>query len=106
MTASPTQVTLVATVVSTVSLDTAHPWIEVKNLTGVNPVSINVGSVANAPGDPTVNGNGFPVVSAQADAKVILPGVDLVSPAQVKLISAGTPIVSVRGINRLYTETD
>lgn len=106
MSPSPTQVTLVASTVSTVDLDAPYAYIEVKSLTGASTISVSAGSIANPSGDPTVNGNGFPVVSAVADARIIVPGVDLASPARVKLISAGTPTVSVRGINRNYMETD
>lgn len=91
MTASPAHVTLVANTVSTVTLDGNYNQVEVLNVDGAAAIYFTVDGA-----DPTVEGNGCHVLPAAiggltADAPAYAPPV-------VKLISIGTPKVSVRGI--------
>lgn len=83
-------VTLVASTVTTVTLDRQYGTVEVVNVDGTDAVYF------------TVNGT---VPAVASDGTIVLPavigGVDLAadsnSPTVVKLISEGTPQVAVRG---------
>lgn len=88
--------TLAAATVRTVELGKNYRSVEVLNVDGVAAVYVNVGSTVNAPKDPA---------TAQADADVLpaaISSVEIPSPDNgntvVKLISAGGPQVSVRGL--------
>lgn len=92
MTASPTHVTLVANTVSTITLDEEYfGSVEVLNVDGAAAVYFTVDA-----GDPTVEGNGCNVLPAAIGGLVISAASD--KSVTVKLISAGTPKVSVRGV--------
>lgn len=91
MTASPAHVTLTANAVTTVTLDDDYEQIEVLSVDGAAAIYFTIDGA-----DPTIEGNGCSVLPAA------IGGLTLNSPAEVgtvvKLISAGTPKVSVRGI--------
>lgn len=90
MTASPAHVTLVANTVTTVTLDGNYSTIEVLNVDGAAPIYFTVDGTT-----PTVEGNGCNVLPAAICGLTVWAGsnVDV-----IKLISAGTPKVSIRGI--------
>lgn len=83
-------ITLVAATVSTVTLDTDYSFLEVVNVTGTASVYFTMDGTT-----PTVKGNGTIVLPAA------IGGVEVQPPTSgatvVKLISSGTPDVSVRG---------
>lgn len=83
-------ITLVANTVSTVTLDSDYDWVEVINRDGAGEVYFTLDGST-----PTVAGNGTLVLPAA------ISGVEMeynrTTAAVVKLISSGTPKVSVRG---------
>ena len=92
--ANPQHVTLTANVVATVTLDAGAHLVEVLNVDGEGAVYFTIDRST-----PTVGGNGCHVVPG-AIGHLELPPVaagDAIS--VVKLISTGTPKVSVRGIS-------
>jgi hypothetical protein len=92
MAASPTHVTLGAATVATVTLDDAYyNDVEVLNVDGAAAVYYTVDN-----GNPTVEGNGCNVLPAAIGGLTTPCRED--GTVTVKLISAGTPKVSVRGI--------
>lgn len=104
MAVGPLHATLVATEVTTLTLDLADPRgeilayaptparLEVLNVDGASEVYFTVdGSV------PTVGGNGCQVLPA-AISSVEVSDTTAGSSTVVKLISSGTPKVSVRGL--------
>lgn len=92
MAVSPQHATLVAATVATLTFDIDFPEIEVTNVDGADIVYFRCGGTA-----PTVAGAGSYVVHATKGAAVtIRPQTS--GPTVVKLISAGTPKVSARGI--------
>jgi hypothetical protein len=91
MAGSPQHVTLTANVVSTLTFDQDFENIEVLNVDGASEVYFRVGATA-----PTVGGTGchvLPAAIGSVEVEVFTSGATV-----VKLISAGTPKVSVRGI--------
>jgi len=102
MTASPTHVTLAAATVATVTLDGVWPWVRVKNLiaSAAQPVYFTVGSTLNPPADPTVAGNGTFACGADISDEEMANVPEQSAPTVVKLISGGTPTISVRGFDR------
>jgi len=83
-------VTLVANTVSTVTLDADYDNVEVVSVDGTAAVYFTVNGAT-----PTVAGNGTVVLPAAIGAVSLQPyGPEL---ATIKLISAGTPKVAVRG---------
>lgn len=92
MAASPQHVTLVAATVATLTFDEDFPEVEVMNVTGTSPVYFRFDGT-----NPTVGGAGCHVVPAIAGTTVRRkPRTS--GATVVKLISAGTPSVSARGI--------
>lgn len=91
MGASPQHVTLVAGVVSTVTFDADFARIEVTNVDGAAAVYFRMDGV-----DPVAAAEGTYVLPAAIGRIEVPPGTAGVT--VVKLISAGTPKVSVRGI--------
>lgn len=91
MAGSPQHATLVADTVTTLTFDTDFRLVEVVNVDGVAEVYFRFGGTA-----PTVGGVGCHVLPAAVGSVEIEPRT---SGATVcKLISAGTPKVSVRGV--------
>jgi hypothetical protein len=90
MTASPTHVTLTANTVTTVTLDNDFKNVEVLNVDGSAAIYFTVDGTT-----PTVEGNGCNVLPAAIGALTVWAGR---STDVVKLISTGTPKVSVRGL--------
>lgn len=85
-------VTLVASTVNTVVLDADYANIEVVNVTGTASVYFTVNGAT-----PTVKGTGTVVLPA-AIGGVTMPGYSGSGTATtVRLISAGTPDIAVRG---------
>lgn len=83
-------VTLTANAVTTITLDADYDNVEVLNVDGGGVVYFTANGAT-----PTVAGNGTVVLPAAVGAVTLTPyGPDL---ATIKLISAGTPKVSVRG---------
>jgi hypothetical protein len=91
MTASPAHVTLTANIVATITLDNNYNQVEVLNVDGAGSVYFTVDGA-----DPTVEGNGCHVLPA-AIGGLTAPA-PAYAPPVIKLISTGTPKVSVRGI--------
>lgn len=92
MAVSPAHVTLVANTVATVTLDQNYfASVEVLNVDGAAAVYFTVDN-----GDPTVGGDGSNVLPAAIGGLVV--NVDDNDTVVVKLISTGTPKMSVRGI--------
>lgn len=90
MAGSPQHSTLVAATVTTLTFDPDFNWVEVLNVDGAAAVYFRADSTA-----PTVGGTGCHVLPAAIGSlavKVFTDGATV-----VKLISAGTPQVSVRG---------
>lgn len=104
MTAGPLHATLVANVVTTLSLDLPdppqeylsavprHPRVEVLNLDGAAIVYFTTSGTA-----PTVGGTGSHVLPA-AVCSVEVDDETAGTGSTVKLISSGTPVVSVRAL--------
>lgn len=91
-------VTLVASTVNTVALNAEYEHIEVTNVDGVSAVYFTVGGAGNLPATPSVGGIGCLVLGAAVDAHRELDNSYFENGATtVKLISAGTPKVCVRG---------
>jgi hypothetical protein len=93
MTASPTHVTLTANTVTTVTLD-GDPYgaIEILNVDGSAAIYLTVNG-----SDPIVEGNGCNVLPAAIGGLTLNLGPGR-STTTVKLISAGTPKVSIRNV--------
>lgn len=90
-------VTLVASTVNTVTLNSHYEHLEVVNVDGAAAVYFTVGGAGNVPTDPTVAGAGTLVLPAviggvELDGAYFENGVSV-----VKLISSGIPKVNVRG---------
>lgn len=93
MTASPAHVTLVANTVTTVTLDGGYyGQVEVLNVDGMAAIYFTVDGA-----DPTIEGNGCNVLPAAIGGLTVRVA-DVDGSFVVKLISAGTPKVSVRGV--------
>lgn len=90
MTASPAHVTLTANTVATVTLDANYSNVEVLNVDGAAPIYFTVDGTT-----PTVEGNGCNVLPAAISALTVWAGTQVDT---IKLISAGTPKVSIRGL--------
>lgn len=94
MALSPAHRTLVANTPLTISFDSNFGRVEVLNVDGAGGAPIYV---SNTGVDPTVGADGFHIVGGAAGA--FLEVDDKTSGnTVVKLISAGTPFVSVRGV--------
>lgn len=89
---NPQHVTLTASTVATVTFADDYPEVEVVNVDGAAAVYFTVG----ATGVPTVGGNGCNVLPA-AIGYLSIPARSS-GDTIVKLISSGTPKVSVRGV--------
>lgn len=83
-------VTLTADTVATVTLDRQYNAVEVVNVDGAAAVYFTVDGSA-----PAVEGAGTVVLPAAIGGVEVRPASD--NPTVVKLISAGTPKVAVRG---------
>lgn len=92
MGASPQHYTLVAATSKTFTFDLNFGRVEILNVDGAAAVYISTDGST-----PTVAGDGFDVLPAAIGA-VELPDRTTTATTVVKLISAGTPKVSVRGI--------
>lgn len=93
MPASPQHATLVASTVTTLTFDSDFARVEVLNVTGSAAVYFSVDGST-----PTVAGTGFHVVPATIGALEVPTPENTGGNTVVKLISAGTPGVSVRGV--------
>lgn len=91
MPASPQYLTLTADAVSTVEFDQDYEWVEVLNLTGTADVFFRADGQ-----DPGVAATGSEVVGAAIGAALTV-SVPTAGSTTVKLISAGTPKIAVRG---------
>lgn len=91
MAASPQHATLVADTVTTLTFDQDFDQVEVLNVDGAAEVYFTVGTTA-----PTVGGTGCQVLPAAIG--VLEFPVATTGATVVKLISSGTPKVSVRGL--------
>lgn len=92
MAASPQHATLVAGQVTTLTFDEDFRRVEVLNVDGAAAVYFRVGAAV----PPTVGGAGSDVLPAAIAAVEV--DVHTSGNTVVKLISAGTPTVSVRGV--------
>lgn len=90
MAASPAHVTLTAATVTTVTLDEVFNQVEVLSVDGAAAIYFTTNGDA-----PTVEGDGCNVLPAVIGGLVVSSPT---TPTTVKLISAGTPKVSVRGV--------
>lgn len=88
------QVTLVADTVSTQTLDGDYNRVEVLSVDGASAVYFTIGGAT-----PTVGGASCFVLPAAIGALEVDLTTDASSAAVIKLISSGTPKVSVRGVN-------
>lgn len=90
-------IVLVPNTVATVELDGAYDFIEVMNVSGGSaPIYFDYGGTRDVPADPSVMGDGTVILlPAQNSVEVQVPPDS--GRVIVKLISAGTPQVSVRG---------
>jgi hypothetical protein len=88
---SPQYATLVANQVSTLLFEQGYRRIEVLNVDGTDAVYFRVGQT-----DPEIGSTGSQVLPAAICALEL--DVTTAGPTEVRLISAGTPLVSVRGI--------
>ena len=96
MGASPQTTTLTATTVATITLDKDYEHLEVLNVTGTDAVYFAFGTTT-----PTVAGDTCQVLPACINSLTVQPrqlGHTAGTNTAVKLISAGTPTISVRGI--------
>ena len=91
MAASPQHATLVANTVTTLTFDEDFDRVEVLNVDGAAEVYFRFGSTA-----PTVGGTGCHVLPAAISSAEVQPRLSRAT--VVKLISSGTPKVSVRGL--------
>lgn len=91
MAASPQHATLVASTVTTLTFDVDFNRVEVMNLDGAAEVYFTASTTA-----PTVGGTGCHVLPAVISSCEVEPTTS--GATVVKLISAGTPKVSVRGL--------
>lgn len=91
--ANPQHVTLTATTVATVTLDSPASMVEVLNVTGTAAVYLTFDGST-----PTVGGQGCVVLPAAIGSVEIRPVAPGDAIAVVKLISSGTPGVSVWGL--------
>lgn len=91
MAQSPQYITLTASAVSTIEFDLDCEWVEVMNLTGTADVFFRVDGE-----NPGVAATGSEVVGAAIGAALTVP-VPTAGNTTVKLISAGTPKIAVRG---------
>jgi len=90
MTASPAHVTLTANTVATVTLDRNYSSVEVLNVDGAAAIYFTVDGTT-----PVVEANGTHVLPAAIGGLTVTAGSDV---ATIKLISTGTPKVSIRGV--------
>ncbi len=97
MAGSPQHATLVGGVVTTLTFDVDFNRLEFVNVDGADAVYIRTGSTSNPPTDPAVAGTGCHVLPAAICAMEL--DIYTAGATVVKLISAGTPKVSVRGIS-------
>jgi len=91
MAGSPQHATLVPDEVTTLEFDQGYRRIEVLNVDGSDAVYFRVGQT-----DPEVGGTGSQVLPAAIGSVEL--DVTTGGPTEVRLISAGGPQVSVRGI--------
>ncbi len=91
MAASPQHATLVANTVTTITFDEDFARIEAVNVDGVAAVYFRCDGV-----NPVIAATGTHVLPAAIGSVEVQPRT--AGPTVVKLISAGTPKVSVRGI--------
>lgn len=91
MAGSPQHATLVANTVTTLTFDTDFRLVEVMNVDGSAEVYFRFGGTA-----PTVGGEGCHVLPAAIGYVQLEPRTD--GATVCKLISSGTPKVSVRGV--------
>lgn len=92
MAGSPQHLTLAANTAATVTFDTNYGWVEVLNVDGADLIYVSTTGA-----DPVVSGTGFHVVPAALGAALEVQD-QTVGNTVVKVISAGTPRVSVRGL--------
>lgn len=92
MALSPQTATLVANTVATLTFDTDFAQMEVNNVTGDAVVYFRFDGTA-----PVIGAAGCYVLRAEKGSVTIKPKTSGAS--VIKLISAGTPTVNVRGIN-------
>lgn len=90
MAGSPQHVTLVASTVSTVTFDEDFGMVEVTNVDGAAPVYFRMDGTA-----PVIAATGTHVLPAAIGSLEVAPKTTGVT--VVKLISSGTPKVSIRG---------
>jgi hypothetical protein len=88
---NPQHLTLTANMAATVTLDSNYGRVEILNVDGAAAVYVSNNGVA-----PTVGGDGFHVLPAVIGALELDDKTN--GDTVVKLISAGTPKVSVRGL--------
>lgn len=91
MAGSPQHTTLVANTVATITFDTNYGRVEVLNVDGVAEVYVSTDGTT-----PTVAGTGFEVLPAAIGWSEFTDRTN--GNTVVKLISAGTPKVSVKGL--------
>lgn len=88
--------TLVAATVATTTFTGPGNKVRVTNLTGGSePIYFTVGTATSVPATPVVAADDVESVAAAAGASKVIHGLGSVTDTQVKLISAGTPTVTV-----------
>lgn len=89
---SPRHATLIAATVATVTFEQDYERIEVTNVTGTAAVYFRVGTV-----DPVIEATGCHVLPGAIGAVEV--DVHTSGPTVVKLISSGTPKISIRALD-------
>lgn len=90
--------TLVAATVTTFTFtDTTLSRVEILNRDGAAEVFVSFDSTAT-PAAPVVEGNDFDIVPAAINARLTLSRMAPTRAIVVKVISAGTPKITVRGL--------
>lgn len=92
---SPQYFTLVANTVTTCTFTDNFGRIEVLNVDGAGQAPIYI---SNDGTTPTIAGTGFHVVTGAMGASLVVEDKSPTTNTVVKLVSAGTPKVSVRGV--------
>jgi hypothetical protein len=90
--ANPQHFTLVANTPKVVTLDANYGVVEITNVDGAAVIYVSTDGTTN----PTVAGDGFDVLPATINSVDLKDG--STGTSVVRLISAGTPFVSVRGL--------
>lgn len=86
--------TLVAATATNDTITGQHAYIEITNQTSGTVVYVNIGATV-----PTVAGDNSFAVLGLATKKFPKQGIGKTGGTQVQMISAGTPVVTIAGVN-------